>query len=391
MRSASARAKSAAASATLGQAARALVSIAASVAARSSRSATAPARDRNAATSPSCSPIAPLYHARFSPRALYVFAVAAVRLACIAWFGRRLPGGMLPHVRGRGGDSEPTTACLSEDVVVGFLDGTLAGAERERVELHVDACAACFGWLAAMIRSSLLQSRGVLADTLPLGDSPPLIGDGGSGQVAPGTMIGRYRVVGQLGQGAMGVVHRAFDPMLEREVAIKVLRGGASSGVRLRALDEAQALAKLQHPNVIALYDVGFFADQVFVAMERVEGGTLADWLQERRPWRKVRDLFLQAARGLGAAHAAGLVHRDFKPANVLLTADGARVVVTDFGLVCSLDVDRPPTSGELAGTPAYMAPEQFAGGAIDPRTDIFNFCAALYEALFGQPAFAGD
>ena len=298
---------------------------------------------------------------------------------------------MLPHVRGRGGDSEPTTACLSEDVVVGFLDGTLAGAERERVELHVDACAACFGWLAAMIRSSLLQSRGVLADTLPLGDSPPLIGDGGSGQVAPGTMIGRYRVVGQLGQGAMGVVHRAFDPMLEREVAIKVLRGGASSGVRLRALDEAQALAKLQHPNVIAVYDVGFFADQVFVAMELVEGGTLADWLQERRPWQKVRDLFLQAARGLGAAHAAGLVHRDFKPANVLLTADGARVVVTDFGLVCSLDVDRPPTSGELAGTPAYMAPEQFAGGAIDPRTDIFNFCAALYEALFGQPAFAGD
>lgn len=295
---------------------------------------------------------------------------------------------MIARVTGRGAEGQET-ACLSEDVVVGFLDGSLPREERERVERHIDGCGECFGWIAAVVRTSLLTSRGVLADTVPLGDSPPPDGERDEHALAAGVTIGRYQIVERLGHGAMGIVYRAFDPILERDVAVKIMRGAPSSGLRLRALQEAQALAKLQHGNVIAVHDVGFFGERVFVAMELVEGDTLTRWLERPRRWQEVRDVFVEAARGLVAAHAAGLVHRDFKPDNVLLASDGERVVVTDFGLVCSLDVAEGAT--HAAGTPAYMAPEQFTGGTIDARTDVFNFSACLYEALFGAPAFAGD
>jgi tetratricopeptide (TPR) repeat protein len=295
---------------------------------------------------------------------------------------------MLARVTSRG--EGQGTACLSEDAVVGFLDGSLSREERERVERHVDTCVDCFGWMAAVVRTSLLTSRGVLAETVPLGNSPPPDGERDDEALAAGVTIGRYQIVERLGHGAMGIVYRAFDPILERDVAVKIMRGAPSSGLRMRALQEAQALAKLQHGNVIAVHDVGFFGERVFVAMELVEGETLTRWLQRPRRWQEVRDVFVDAARGLAAAHAAGLVHRDFKPDNVLLTSDGKRVVVTDFGLVCSLDVGDDGAT-HMAGTPAYMAPEQFTGGTVDARTDVFNFSACLYEALFGVPAFAGD
>jgi tetratricopeptide (TPR) repeat protein/tRNA A-37 threonylcarbamoyl transferase component Bud32 len=202
-------------------------------------------------------------------------------------------------------------------------------------------------------------------------------------------------------------VYEAYDPQLDRKIAIKLLheRGAAEAEVRL--LREGQALAKLAHPNVVAVHDVGLVEGDgsIFVAMELVDGLTLSAWLGEReRDWTEIRDVMLQAGRGLLAAHEAGLVHRDFKPANVLVGRDG-RVRVLDFGLaraVATADVAAAgaPTStlgqtvtaaGTLMGTPAYMAPEQIASGDVGPRSDQFGFCVALYEALYGSRPFRGD
>src|SRR5690606_1441989 len=233
-----------------------------------------------------------------------------------------------------------------------------------------------------------------------------------------GATIGRYVVLAPLGRGAMGTVLAALDPELDRKVALKVLHETARGGDRARLQREAQALARLSHPNVMILHDVGTWVDpaggrHVFLAMELVVGHTLSDWLASApRSVDAIVAVFAQAGRGLAAAHAAGLVHRDFKPHNVLVGSDG-RVRVTDFGLARSFGEDtRPPITvdthtgpislpelalhetltrtGEWVGTPAYMAPEQLQGGAADPRADQFAFCVALYEALHGQRPFAG-
>ncbi|HEX4802822.1 MAG TPA: serine/threonine-protein kinase [Myxococcaceae bacterium] len=236
-----------------------------------------------------------------------------------------------------------------------------------------------------------------------------------------GAILGRYFVLDVIGEGGMGIVYAAYDPELNRKLAIKLLHPGSSFGSRggdakSRLLREAQAMARLSHPNVITVHDVGMFEGQVFVAMEYVEGCTLRQWL-ESRP-REVRDVlraFLQAGRGLCAAHAAGLVHRDFKPDNVLMGNDG-RVCVLDFGLARSAvalednnesirlsgqpeahlsgsDLLASPVTrvGALIGTPHYMAPEQFMGLPADARADQFSFCAALYQALYGHLPFAGE
>ncbi len=218
--------------------------------------------------------------------------------------------------------------------------------------------------------------------------------------------IGRYIVDDVLGRGGMGTVYRAHDPQIDRPVALKLLRPGLASNPRseARLLREAQALGKLAHPNVVAVYDAGKTDAEVFLVMELVDGDTLGKWLRRKeRSWKQIRDMFVRAGRGLAAAHAVGIAHRDFKPANVLVGNDG-RPRVGDFGLARpqhnpdTADDDTgaessPAGSGSLTvagtamGTPAYMAPEHHDGTA-DTLSDQFSFCVALYEALYKEHPF---
>jgi hypothetical protein len=226
----------------------------------------------------------------------------------------------------------------------------------------------------------------------------------------------------------MGVVYRAHDPELDRHVAVKLLRSDTVGDelARQRMLREARSMARLAHPNVIHVYDVGVVDEQVFVAMELVDGVSLGSWLMTgSRPWEEVLGRFLAAGEGLQAAHDAGLIHRDFKPENVLIAADG-RVRVLDFGLARSADVEGDVTraeplevgdvegesggapaeggptlgadlsgsltrTGALLGTPRYMSRELFLGRPADERSDLFAYCVALYEGLYGRSPFAGD
>jgi len=260
------------------------------------------------------------------------------------------------------------------------------------------------------------------APTLPPDDEPGAAGGAPPPAQEPseempalerGAKLGRYMLLSKLGEGGMGVVYGAYDPELDRKVALKILSarisGGsaqASSAAQTRLLREAQAMARVKHPNVITVYDVGTIGSQVFVAMELVDGGTLGRWFRNTpRSWKEILKTFMEAGKGLAAAHAAGLVHRDFKPDNVLMGKDG-RVQVTDFGLARLVDTDdgdepsyipprRPDTDerrlietqltqvGAVVGTPAYMPPEQHLGKIPDARSDQFSFCAALYFALY--------
>jgi tetratricopeptide (TPR) repeat protein len=239
-------------------------------------------------------------------------------------------------------------------------------------------------------------------------DAAPGSGATAALPTAAGDRFGRFRVEGMLGAGGMGVVFAAHDPVLDRRVAIKVMgaTGDDTDGVaaEARMVREAKAMARLTHPNVVRVYEAGASRAGVFLVMELVAGTTLARWLDRPRPWRDVLTRFIAAGRGLAAAHDAGLVHRDFKPANVLIGDDG-RVMVTDFGLVSvgaageataagsarvvadGLDL----SSGALVGTPRYMAPEQHQREAVDARTDQWAFCAALWEALYRVHPFAAD
>jgi tetratricopeptide (TPR) repeat protein/predicted Ser/Thr protein kinase len=311
--------------------------------------------------------------------------------------------------------------CLSENTLAGFVEGRLDGQARAAAEAHLARCTACREVLAAATRGHLENTAALSAqtrqapDTVP--EAPETAAAGECEWLGRGARLGRYVILGAVGAGGMGVVYAAYDPELDRKVALKLIRPDAAPPSRrddLRALllREAQAMARLSHPNVIAVHDVGTFEDQVFLAMEFVEGRTLTDWLAEKdRPWHKVLDLFLQAGAGLDAAHQAGLVHRDFKPENVLVGWDG-RVRVTDFGLArfvektslatSATDQARPALAarspapaaltrtGVLVGTPRYMSPEQLAGKSVDARSDVFSFCVALYEALCGELPFAG-
>lgn len=193
----------------------------------------------------------------------------------------------------------------------------------------------------------------------------------------------------------MGVVYRATDPDLDRELAIKVVQPGSrSKRAQERLLEEARAMAKLRHPSVVPVFDVGTTENGVFIVMPLINGGTMYDWMREPHEWREVVERFVSAGRGLAAAHAAGLVHRDFKPRNVLLGTSG-EVLVADFGIAARTDdsIDRnreasTPGSAQvssIAGTPAYMAPEQADGGTIDARADQYSFCISFWEALCGQ------
>ena len=212
--------------------------------------------------------------------------------------------------------------------------------------------------------------------------------------LAPGSRVGRYVVIDKLGAGGMGVVYKASDPRLERSIALKVMPvlSGAiedQTAASDRLLGEAQALAKLSHPNVVAVHDVGMVGDDVFVAMELVKGPTLTEWCRQRPELARILEVFGAAGRGIAAAHAAGLIHRDFKPDNVIVGNDG-RVRVLDFGLARSIDATPAAAMKGITGTPAYMAPEQHLGEKIDAKTDQYSFVAALYEAVYGALPFAG-
>jgi serine/threonine protein kinase/tetratricopeptide (TPR) repeat protein len=310
--------------------------------------------------------------------------------------------------------------CPSENTFQQLLDGTLAAAGTRDAEIHLDACQSCRRLLSTLARGLSAHSR--LSPEM----TAPASADGAPSALAramaPGTRVGRFIIQSALGVGGMGVVHAADDPVLGRKVALKLIHadhgeGPANDEWRARLLREARAIARLSHPNVITVHDIGLHGDQPFVAMELVEGSTLRSWLAaSRRSWRDIVAVFVAAGRGLLAAHRAGLVHRDFKPDNVLIGHDG-RIRVTDFGLACPLpDVDRDDAGGSpepdetagviepwiedhqgrltrtgtLVGTPGYIAPEVLRGRPADFASDQFSFCVALHEALFRKRPLPG-
>jgi tetratricopeptide (TPR) repeat protein len=311
--------------------------------------------------------------------------------------------------------------CPDPSLLDAFCRGTLEPAARSGVEHHLDACADCASTVAQLVHmygSSWAPAAASLADHSHLTAADPAAppptdtryaGIDPSRPDAAPVRVGRYQLGRRLGSGGMGMVFEAHDPELHRLVAIKLLHPGVTEdadGTRARLLREARAMARLAHPHVVAVHDVGGVGEQVFIAMELVRGTTLGQWLATApRTMREILAVFVQAGRGLEAAHAVGLVHRDFKPDNVLIGDDG-RPRVTDFGLA------RPSTAwpaaeagpgtslhgtgtttaaGAIVGTPAYMAPEQWRGATADARSDQFAFCVALYEALFRERPFAGD
>lgn len=229
-----------------------------------------------------------------------------------------------------------------------------------------------------------------------------------------GATLGRYTILEAIGSGGMGNVYAAWDPELHRRVAIKVLQSelmvsDARGTAHARLLEEARAAARLVHPNVVTVHDVGAFGDYLFIAMELVEGVSLKMWSETPRTWREILAVYRYAGEGLAAAHRAGLVHRDFKPGNVMVSDDG-QVKILDFGLAKAIGGARrdlgahapdPATAseqaarfdspdpltrtGQLLGTPHYMSPEQVRGDAIDHRSDQYSFCLALRHALAGS------
>jgi tetratricopeptide (TPR) repeat protein len=316
--------------------------------------------------------------------------------------------------------------CPSDQELAALLEGSLTPAQVREIHAHADGCASCRRALVQLVKQ--LPERDRLEG--PTESSPPPEPDSPSAPPlaapAPGDVLGRYHILRLLGRGGMGSVHAAYDPELDRRVALKVIRvvhnvQGGRKAMELRLLREAQAMARLAHPNVVAVHDVGTLAGRVFMAMEYVEGSTLRAWLQEKpRSWQEIRRVFVQAGRGLAAAHAVGLVHRDFKPDNVLLGQDG-RVRVADFGLArggsggsgggggsgASPEVHDEPSpapgdpaaslkepltqEGVVIGTPRYMPPEQIRAEPLDARADQFSFAVALYEALYGTHPFPAN
>jgi len=331
-----------------------------------------------------------------------------------------------------------------ESALAALVADALNPDERRQLFRHLEECARC--------GQQVIELGGTLGPTRPLrvpveGAEAPEAAPPAKEEVEPGpdpaatraspapplqtspevavpeARIGRYQLLRHVASGGMGSVYAAYDPELDRRVALKLLRRSRENrgDLELRLQREAKAMARLAHPNVVTVHDVGIYEGRVFLAMEYVDGGSLKDWLKaERRTWQQIRDAFVEAARGLAAAHQVGLVHRDFKPDNVLLGADG-RVKVADFGLARGLGesamevlqnlATRAPSptptpspfpspwandaldatltaSGVVLGTLSYMAPEQIRAQPTDGRTDQFAFGVALYAALHGVRPF---
>ncbi len=269
------------------------------------------------------------------------------------------------------------TVCPEESKISDFVSRALQVSSIAQIEAHIADCGDCRNLVYALA---------------------------GTEERAEVERVGRFELIELIGHGAMGSVYRAHDPELDRHVAVKIRRGNARLDVaaedRLRR--EAQALAKLTHQNVVAVYETGRHAEMAYVAMELVDGVTLDGWLVQARSQRAALDVMLGAGRGLAAAHEVGLIHRDFKPQNVFVSkADVAKV--GDFGLVRVGHGEAvssiSPTSdlvvtlsvaGSIIGTPAYMAPEQLSGEVATEASDQFSFCVTLFEALYGARPFGG-
>ncbi len=311
------------------------------------------------------------------------------------------------------------TVPMTEVRVAAYVRGELDARERAAFEADLDREPQ---WLAVIALLARREHSGA-----PRGDEAPASaieparstpGDDDAllerlerdhaARLRPGSRLGRYEVEEPLGAGGMGAVHAAYDPELKRRVALKVLRGGASRG-QSRLLGEARALARLNDRHVIIIHDVGTWRSRVFIAMELLEGQTLHAWRAAApRRWREIVDVFVDAGRGLAAAHDAGVIHRDFKPTNVMRTPEG-RVVVLDFGIAHAPDDaqdgsaataeagshdDDPMGTGpreRVFGTPAYMAPEQRRGEPCGPQADQYAYCVALFEALHGHVPCQGE
>jgi eukaryotic-like serine/threonine-protein kinase len=300
-------------------------------------------------------------------------------------------------------DSAGRPACPSESALADFVAGAASDGERAAIERHIDACDRCGATLRDYARAFASNDDG--DDQRDFEPRP----------ITAAPFAGRYRIECCVGFGAGGTVYRAHDPELDRIVALKVLRTGPGGSTQpdSRWTREAKVMARVVHPNVVAVHDVGIDEDQLFIAAEFVEGSNLDEWLEESvRGWSEVLEVFVEAGRGLAAIHDSGLAHRDFKPHNVMVGRD-RRVRVTDFGLARLLpeldatesDLTQDSSSsltllgetivsrtrpGTLVGTPAYMAPEQLRGEPADARSDQFGFCVALYEALWGVRPFSG-
>ena len=268
-----------------------------------------------------------------------------------------------------------TARCLPDDTLLALADGALAGG-ADSVQLHLDSCAKCRHLVVAL-------SQMIGEPAQEGGEAAPL-----DLPVGNGTRIGgRYRVSGVVGAGGMGAVYAAHDPELERRVAIKLLHHRVDQPEE-HLRHEARAMAQLPHPNVVQIYDAGLHGSRTYIAMELVQGRTLRAWLQESpRSIEEIVGAFLEAGRGLRAAHEAGLLHRDFKPDNVFVSRDG-RVKVGDFGLARPVEAAEAPAPA--CGTPAYLAPEVIAGLPPSVASDQFSFCVSLWEGLHGRRPFAG-
>ncbi|MBX7082526.1 MAG: serine/threonine protein kinase [Nannocystaceae bacterium] len=291
--------------------------------------------------------------------------------------------------------------CPDADVIVQYATGVLTQLDRGALEQHLDGCADC--------RELLREANAGMQATAADGEVAFVPG----AALQRGAPVGRYMVLSLLGEGGLGRVYLAYDPELDRKLAIKLLRDRSvdAEGLAARLTREGQAMARLSHPHVVPVFDFGLSEFGPYIAMAVVEGGTLRTWLAARpRSWQEIRDAFVEAGAGLAAAHRVGLVHRDFKPSNVLVDAEG-RMMVTDFGLARASEehsgdapeasfarVPRQPLldatltrTGTVMGTPAYVAPEQLRGRTVDARADQFSFCISLYEALYGIRPFVAD
>ncbi len=285
-------------------------------------------------------------------------------------------------------------ACPSEDAIVALVERTLRPEALAPLEHHLDTCSVCRRVVAELV----VEHAGEHAGVHPQADEDD---DDADDEPEIGARLGRFRVIGRLGEGGMGRVLLAEDPRLQRRVAIKRLRPEHDDDDGARALREARAAARLVHEHVQVVLDVGRERRRVWIAFEWVDGVSLDRWLQQPRTRRRVLEVLLAAGRGLAAAHEAGVVHRDVKPANILVGDDG-RVCVADFGLaidradgraLAEHDATAPGGGTPVttpAGTPAYLAPELLRGARADPRSDQYAWFVMLLEALTGARPHAG-